>query len=350
MATLRQRTGKDTQNVEPEGATVKDTGPENLANFFDAETCTRKGLCPVSKLRHQGEMLESHSLYFEQHGSGPEKIVFIMGLNSSSFAWVPQVRHFGRSPDHSVLVFDNRGVGYSGTPRGPYSTSGMAQDVVVLLDYVGWTEERSLHLVGISLGGMIAQELASLIPERFISLTLAVTTAGGKPWSNLPPWHGLVSLTKLLFVTDPEKKVPIVLNMVYNQPWLDSVSATDPDGRTNREVQAEGYRKRIAATPPQKPIGALSQMWAGLMHHVQPSRLRRISAAIPKVLIVSGDDDHLVRPSESRYLKNHMPEAELEVWEGAGHALNGQYAARFNELLVRVFAEGRAKLAEQGSS
>jgi pimeloyl-ACP methyl ester carboxylesterase len=81
----------------------------------------------------------------------------------------------------------------------------MAEDVIVLLDFLGWTEKRSLHLVGLSLGGMIAQgalrtpiahnfdviwlriELSYRIPERFISLTLGVTTAGGFPLFNIPP-------------------------------------------------------------------------------------------------------------------------------------------------------------------
>ena len=80
----------------------------------------------------------------------------------------------------------------------------MAADVVTLLDYIGWKEERDLHVVGISLGGMIAQgaygsllvtlsclrhtlELASAIPERIVSLSLVVTTPGGYFWNNLPP-------------------------------------------------------------------------------------------------------------------------------------------------------------------
>jgi pimeloyl-ACP methyl ester carboxylesterase len=96
---------------------------DHLPTFFDAATCVRKGLCPVTDIRGQGQNpLESHSLYFEQHGRGSDyKVVFIMGLNSTSFAWAPQVRHFGKSDSHTVLVFDNRGVGNSGYPRGPYS-------------------------------------------------------------------------------------------------------------------------------------------------------------------------------------------------------------------------------------
>lgn len=111
----------------------------SLSTIFDPATVTRKGLCPVTEIRNQST-IESHSLYFEQHGTGPEKILFIMGyvtavfscdasdsptciyrLNSSSFAWSAQISHFGPLPGYSAVAFDNRGVGHSGAPRGPYS-------------------------------------------------------------------------------------------------------------------------------------------------------------------------------------------------------------------------------------
>lgn len=339
---LRQRTST-TGATTPD---VKEEVLEGLRTIFDPATCTRKGLCPVTKIRHQQEPLESHSLYFEQHGSGPEKVVFIMGLNSTSFSWAMQVNHFGRSPNHTILVFDNRGVGNSGRPRGPYSTSGMAEDVIVLLDYIGWTETRDLHVVGISLGGMIAQELSTRIPERIISLTLAVTTPGGLPWYNLPPWKGVASLGRLFLIADAENKLPILLDMVFPQEWLAQKAEDDPEGRTNREIQTGLYRHRLLMTRPQHPLGGLSQMYAGLLHHVDGSRLRKISSSIPKVLIVTGDKDHLVKPMNSRYLKQDMPEAELVVWEDTGHALHLQWVDRFNELLERVFREGKQRLAD----
>lgn len=91
-------------------------------------------------------------------------------------------------------------------------------------------------------------------------------------------------------------------------------------------------------------MGMFSQMAAGLTHHVSPERLRQISMSIPKVLIITGDSDHLVRPQNSVYLKRHMPEAEYIQWERCGHGLpimGGK--KRFFELLERVFEEGRVQ-------
>ncbi|KAJ7871486.1 alpha/beta-hydrolase [Mycena olivaceomarginata] len=312
------------------------SSPTSLATLFDSATCSRKGLCPVTQIRDQVEALESHSLYYEVHGNGPEKLVFIMGMNSSAFAWLPQVQHFGPLSNYSMLVFDNRGVGHSGTPRGPYTTSGMAEDAIVLLDHLGWTEKRGIHVIGVSLGGMIAQ-------GAIISLTLAVTTPGGAPWTNFPPWKGFISLGRLTFMTDVELKIPIILAMCYPLSWLEEPAEDDAEGRTNREVQTELYRKRILTTAPQHLIGALSQMCAGLTHHVTSERLRRISETIPKVLILTGDEDNLVSPANSVYIKSCMPDAELEQWENTGHALHVQRPKKFNKMLERVFREGRSK-------
>jgi len=306
-------------------------------SIHDPATCSRKGLCLVRKADDQ-----SHSLYFEQHGAGPIKVVFIMGLSLSCNSWSAQVEHFARLPEYSILVFDNRGVGNSDTPKGPYSTSSMAEDVIALLDFLSWTEKRSLHLVGLSLGGMIAQELAYRVPERFISLTLGVTKAGG--FFNLPPWPGLKTLLSIQFIKDPKERIPHVVQICFNPAWLNAKAEKDVEGRTNRQVQIALLETRAAVTRAQQPLGAMWQMWAGMTHHVQPERLAQISKTIPKVLILTGDEDYLVRPSNSAHLKKHMPEAEYIVWENTGHVVSGQHVERFNTLLERTFVEGRAKL------
>ena len=105
----------------------------------------------------------------------------------------------------------------------------------------------------------------------------------------------------------------------------------------------QAYRKRIAVTRPQTILGAISQMAAATTHHVSPERLRKISSAIPKVLIVTGDSDHLIDPANSHFIKEHMPEAELVVREGAAHGLTVQCKQWFNDLLERTFKEGRER-------
>ncbi|KAF8666608.1 Serine aminopeptidase, S33 [Rhizoctonia solani] len=311
--------------------------------IFDSKTLTKKGLCPVTIIKDQASAVESHSLYYELHGRGPEKILCIMGrLNSSSFSWQHQVEHFGPLEKYSILVFDNRGVGHSDAPRGPYTTSGMAEDVITLLDHIGWTEERQLHVVGISMGGMVAQELATRIPRRIVSLVLAVTSAGGHIWNNFPPWKGVSTLTRLTFVKDPAVKVQMIMDMVFPLSWLAGPSAADPK-ITNREAQTRLYMTRILATTPQTLMGTVSQMAAGLSHRVTPDRLRQIANDIPKIVLVTGDEDNLVPPQCSEWIKQCMgPNVKLEKWEQTGHALQIQRPERFNALVEKVIEESRA--------
>ncbi|KAH9483134.1 Poly(3-hydroxyalkanoate) depolymerase [Psilocybe cubensis] len=397
--------------MAPVGQSARPVTPSRpyLPTAFPKSTCLRRGLCPVTALRAQGpEALESHSLYYEVHGpkevadsiqkAQPEeiqrnnpnndeafqeemkkldKVVFIMGLNSSSFSWGPQVRWFGKGGSGNserkaaALVFDNRGVGNSGYPRGPYTTSGMAEDAICLLDYLGWTGERELNIVGISLGGMIAQELAYRIPHRIASLVLAVTTPGGHIWNNFPPMKGLTSLTKLMFTPEPIDKVPTVLDMLFPAKWLAERAQSDPhaewngntednrEGKTNRDVQQEGFLRRVAITQPQLFLGHISQMAAGLTHHVSPTRLAQIANTVPKIAIVTGDEDNLVRPIGSVKIWKAMTEGpgqntaevrkrvELLQWEGTGHGIHSQKEVEFNQLVERCMREGKA-LVEAG--
>jgi pimeloyl-ACP methyl ester carboxylesterase len=84
-----------------------------------------------------------------------------MGLGGMKNAWQRQTKDFGhlKSDEYSCFIFDNRGIGDSSKPMMRYSTSEMAKDVVECLDHVGWTAKRELHVIGISMGGMISQEL-----------------------------------------------------------------------------------------------------------------------------------------------------------------------------------------------
>ena len=100
-------------------------------------------------------------LAYELHGHGPKKVLWIMGLGGILKTWQRQTKDFGHTEadKYTCLVFDNRGMGQSDKPILRYTTLEMAKDIIELLDHVGWTRSRSFHVVCISMGGMIAQEL-----------------------------------------------------------------------------------------------------------------------------------------------------------------------------------------------
>lgn len=98
------------------------------------------------------------------------------------------------------------------------------------------------------------------------------------------------------------------------------------------------YLRRSTITQKQRFIGHVSQLLAGLTHRVTPDRLRNISTSIPKVVILCGDQDHLMNLKHSQELKDAMPEAELVQWENTGHGIQSQRPEKFGELLKEVFS------------
>ncbi|KAJ7211220.1 Alpha/Beta hydrolase protein [Mycena pura] len=280
--------------------------------MFDPSSLVRKGFCPI---RSGTRANETHSLYYE-HGTGEKHVLLISGLNTSSFGWEFQVRN-----KHSVLVFDNRGA------VGLTCTSGMAEDIIALLDYIGWVRV---------LGGMIAQgEYCSshsvLVTRKMDQVSYDVSLS-----TRLAAL--LINCCSLLLTPDPEKKAPTVMKMLYSSSWLGAPAATDPQ-RTNRQVKTETYLRRTLFSPKQLVIGHVSQLAAGLTHSVSTHRLRQISERVPKVVILCGDEDHLMHLQHSRDLKASMPKAELVQWKDTGHGIRSQRPDEFRDLLDRVFHE-----------
>lgn len=92
-------------------------------------------------------------------------------------------------------------------------------------------------------------------------------------------------------------------------------------------------------------IGSLSQMAAGATHHCTPAKLRKIAESIPKIWILTGDQDNLIYPSNSFWLYKHMPEAEFEQWTATGHGVIGQHPEKFNKRLDEVIRDAKQKIA-----
>ncbi|CAG8543059.1 6662_t:CDS:10 [Ambispora leptoticha] len=291
----------------------------------------RKGHVEVARQNEKNPI----KIYYEIHGNGPKKLLFIMGLSTSCVSWSHQVKYFGSHKDYQICVFDNRGIGWSGNdifnvPPGFYSTSQMADDTFDLLDHLSWTSK--VHLVGVSMGGMIAQEMAYARPEYFQSLCLTSTHAGGC----VPPLTGVLTIMRSMFIRDRHKKIPIMIKLLFPPSWLDSPAPSGSSFETNKAHLMEELRRQIQLTNPTTLTGSVGQIAAVLSHGVSRERLIQIRENIPRILVITGTWDNLVNPKNSYYLGEEL-QADLQIFEGSGHALPTEQAERYNMALEDHF-------------
>ena len=235
-------------------------------------------------------------IHYETHGSG-EPVLLIMGLGSNAYGWYRTIPWLSES--YQAIAFDNRGTGRSDCPEGAYSIAAMAADAAAVLDAVG---HPTAHVVGASLGGMIAQRFALAYPERLRSLVLVCTTPGG---ANAVPPGGDVTAALVQGGEDP--------STVYRRnAWF----LYGEDTRTRHPERIEEdleHRARI----PTSPAGYMGQLMAAMGHDAWDGLP---SIAVP-TLVVHGDADLLVPTENGRLIAGRIPRAELELIPGAGHML-----------------------------
>ncbi len=241
--------------------------------------------------------LKRPRLWYERQGSG-EPLLLITGFMISSAVFEPVLPLY--AGDFETITYDNRGSGRSGAPPWPTSMAELATDAARLLDALG---VPSAHVYGISMGGMIAQELAIRFPERVRALVLGGTTPGG-PRALRP---GLGELGALGAAAAGGLREP-------GRPWL-AGCLFSPEFRREqpqrvRELIAHFDRHRAP------PHGALTHLWASIYHDTL-SRLHRIQAP---TLVMHGADDAMAPIGNARLLADRIPDAELAIVPHAGHA------------------------------
>lgn len=298
-------------------------------------TAAKSGLCTL------GDGV--NKLSYEIHGSGPEKIILIMGLLASRYSWRETLDHFmsKKSDQYSILVYDNRGVGKSSAPWGRYTTSMLAADALDLLDHVGWTGERSVHLNGVSMGGMISLELSLLAGSRIKSLTLTSTCAKHQnpPRTRLESAMNWVNFFRPK-VTAHDKVVNLLDTLFVDQEWLESKDAA---GVTNRDRIYEIMMNRIAQQSPPGLAGQTGQLAACLTHNCSFPSLLKIGEIVPDILIIAGDADKLIDPKCSEELYTEISDRGTRksvrkvVYPNKGHALaaeaDKEYHAEFEAIM-----------------
>jgi 3-oxoadipate enol-lactonase len=247
----------------------------------------------------------------ERSGSGPP-LLLIMGMSGTALHWGEPFLAALRE-DFDVIAYDHRGVGASSRLEdGQVTIRQMAADAAGLLDALGL---ESAHVLGISMGGMIAQQLALSHPQRIRTLTLGCTYCGG-PGSALGDPADTQALMDAIGSGDRERAI--------RAGWKINVSpqfAGDEDAW--QSFAAIAHRRSVSV-----PV-IMAQMQAVLAHDTG-ARLAQLSAP---TLVVHGSVDRLLPVANGRLIASLIPGARLEIFDGVGHLFFWERPERTAELL-----------------
>jgi pimeloyl-ACP methyl ester carboxylesterase len=238
-------------------------------------------------------------LQWEAEGHG-EPVLMIMGLSGSLRAWYRLRPHVAAG--HRAILLDNRGTGDSDGVTGPLSMRDMAGDALAVLDAAG---EESAHVIGVSMGGMVAQHLALDHRERVRSLILGCTTAGGGGISR-PPWR-LLATAALRPLAGPARTFPLLAPALYAER-----SRREHPDRVDADLEI-----RIADATDARTTYA--QM-AAVARHDTRARLGELTG-LP-VTVLHGTEDVLMPIERGRELAGLIPGARLVEIPGAAHMLS----------------------------
>ncbi|KAF8458323.1 Alpha/Beta hydrolase protein [Terfezia claveryi] len=257
---------------------------------------------------------------------------------------------FDRGHTYSSLVFDNRGVGNSDKPLLPrYTTTEMARDLLEVLSHVGWTgEERRIHLVGASMGGMIAMEFALLAPHLLASLTLQSTAA---KLNDPLPWYTTLANRVTMFLPKP---LPLRLqhtqSVLFTPTFLSSAPSpptTDPAFPTNADLFTAEELWRRDHLPITPWANYLLQGLAVSGHCISADRLKTLGEVLEgrlKIRVITGDEDKLVAWIHSKEIVEGMEEGrgELVVERGCGHVVHWERGGErgYNVAMEEYFGVG----------
>ena len=243
---------------------------------------------------------------WESTGKG-SPLLLIQGLGYGRWGWDPIVP--GLDTQHLVIAFDNRGIGESDKPAGPYTVAQMAGDALQVLDEAG--VERA-HVFGASLGGMIAQELAVRAPERVDKLVLGCTTPGGPDAVPMP------EVTIALFAEAASLAPEVALRRFVEN----ALGASPPAGLVD-----ELFARRVANPP--DPAGWQAQAAAGTTF---PGVEDEIAAS---TLILQGTEDNVVDQRNAQVLADRIDGARVELFDGSGHLFFWEQPDAFVRIVMR---------------
>lgn len=251
---------------------------------------------------------------YECVGEG-DPVVLVTGYGADLFAWALQAPELAQS--HTVYMIDNRGVGDTDKPEGPYSIKMMADDTAGFFDAVGI---EKAHLVGHSMGGMIAQRFALDYPEKLRSLTLASTSCS-------PPRGTDMMLYLWTDILEKLGNEAFVNNIIAWAFTFDYIESHYDEMMTMRQMMIQHFEEK-----PLLPGPFRSQAAAVTKFDVK-GEIENIR--VPTMVLV-GRGDILTPPAFSEEIAARIPGAKLNVI-GGGHAYNQEVPSEFNAALLEFF-------------
>jgi len=254
--------------------------------------------------------LRDIELYYETLGQGPP-LLMLMGLRRDHTWFHRQNPEFAKH--FTVILMDNRGAGQSAKPDEPYSIAGMAEDTVGLLDTLGLD---SVHVLGVSMGGCIAQELALNFPQRVRGLVLGCTTCGGAEALTTPEhimqWYADPA------GMSPEEILRRNLRIYFSDRYL-------------REETEEVESFIQMSLRDQQPNFAFKRQMQAMRDFASASRLPGLAAP---TLVATGSDDGLMPPENSLILAGLIPDSSLMMYPQGRHCFFMEMAGRFNKEVI----------------
>ena len=257
---------------------------------------------------------EDLRIHWESYGK-KEPLLLISGVSGGTWSWEESIKAW--SPHFRVIVFDNIGAGCSSKPNRPYTIEKMADHAAAVLDAAG---VRRAGVVGLSMGGMIAQELALRHPDRVHRLVLGCTHCGGR--KRIPPNPNVIRRFANNNGLSPKEIIDKNLALLATPQFLSGGS-----GALKR------YKERQLRAPLQ-PDYALKRQLDAIGGFDACERIANIQ--VP-TLILTAERDILVPPENGRLLSIHIPGAVEKSFAGAGHLIYLECAQDFNETVMKFF-------------
>jgi pimeloyl-ACP methyl ester carboxylesterase len=232
-------------------------------------------------------------IYWEASGAG-EPLLLIQGLGLSAALWYRVVPLLDQR--HRVIRYDARGTGRSDVPEGPYPIESMAADALAVLDAAG---ESSAHVFGMSLGGLVAQELAISHSDRVRSLMLCSTLAGGTDVVPIDP--DVIEMLRANATLPPAESVrasiPVAYAKATDRNWIEEDIAL----RLELPTTATGYQNQLMGSA------------------IYPGTKSRLPQVTLPALVIAGAEDKIAPPANADILVAALPTAKLLLIPDAGH-------------------------------